>query len=1014
METSTYINRLRARIAPGARPGWISVLIALLLQVAGLLLIYASWTEPPRLAAAVAALAVALIVESAAVRSEEGEYFSLVGIVLLAAGLALDGSTAGLVAFLSGLGAAVPRRLARWARIVRRGAESGLRALALLAAIAAWEYVRLIADPTLAGLVLCLAFFAMVWVGRWVLSLVALGSFGSSSRTIFQRWGLFAIELLPLPLGFLLAAIVETLAWPYTLMTIASLITSAVLLRTGSRSLRLQQQRVAELGLLNEVSRAIIRSELDVDALCELVYNEASKVVDTSWFHLGLFEGDRFTLKVRVQNRERLPELTVQLAGEQGIIGWMRRTGRSLLVEDFENEMANLPARPSYQAEHPPRSGIYIPLLAGDEVLGTISIQSPEPYSFSFEDARLLSLVADQAAIAIAKARAYDAARRRAQQLATISEVSRQVTAILDLDQLLPAVVHRIRSSFGYYQVHLFLIDYEAGEVIFRASTNPQSKFWLERNLRLKIGEGIVGYVAQTGDPLLVNDVSEEPRFILDQEQTRAEMALPLRVGKDLIGVLDVQSDRVGAFDANDFFVLQTLADQIAIAIDSANLYTAQQEEAWVLNALLQSAENFGRASDLGQLLRMTVRLPPLLMGADRALCFLWDREARAFQLAASWGLDHKQQARLLAQPVAETDAPLLGEVWRTGHLKEVLQAAAHPSLFPALIPACSEGSLLALPLTARGAVLGVLLLEDCNAARQFSQRQITIASGIAGQAASAIEAAQLSAAEAERQRLEQELNVAREMQTSLLPPCCPDLPGWQLSAAWRSARQVGGDFYDFWTINEHALGFVIADVSDKGVPAALFMTLSRSLIRAAALDGSSPARALERANRWIARDSQAGMFVTAFYGLLDPMSGTLRFSNGGHNPPLLYRAATGEVQTLRTRGIALGVIEENDLFAEAEVVMEPGDLLVCYTDGVTEMIDLAEEQFGEERLIDLIRRHAPESANQIVAAILDETSRYAGGQPPFDDLTLVIVKREVEQWVKAEDLLAFADAIRL
>ncbi|MEI8165274.1 MAG: PP2C family protein-serine/threonine phosphatase, partial [Chloroflexales bacterium] len=190
------------------------------------------------------------------------------------------------------------------------------------------------------------------------------------------------------------------------------------------------------------------------------------------------------------------------------------------------------------------------------------------------------------------------------------------------------------------------------------------------------------------------------------------------------------------------------------------------------------------------------------------------------------------------------------------------------------------------------------------------------------------------------------------------------------------------------------ALGFVIADVSDKGVPAALFMALSRSLVRAAALDGSPPAQAIERANRWITRDSESGMFVTLFYGVLAPQSGRLRYTVAGHNPPIHYRAADGTLAELRTPGIALGVLEEITL-GEAETVLAPGDVLVCYTDGVTETVDEAMEEFGVARLHALVVQHHAAPAEALVCAIIDAVSLHGLGQPPFDDVTLVVIKRE-------------------
>jgi serine phosphatase RsbU (regulator of sigma subunit)/putative methionine-R-sulfoxide reductase with GAF domain len=755
---------------------------------------------------------------------------------------------------------------------------------------------------------------------------------------------------------------------------------------------------VRELELLNEVSRAIIRSALDVDALCELVYREASKVLDTAWFHLALFDGTRYMLKVRIVDGVRQPPLTVDLADNEGLMGWVRRTGRALLVEDFAAERNSLPAQPRYQAEHPPRSGIYVPLLAGDAVLGTISVQSTRPRAFNKNHLRLLSLLADSAAAAIATARAYDALRQRIAQLELIGKVGRQAAMMLDLDKLLPSVVRLIRDEFQYFQVHLFAYDPRADQLLFRASTVDMQKdgvAWRERNARIGVGSGIIGYVAQTRAPYVANDVGQEPRFILDVDGTQSEAALPLLVGDDLIGVLDVQSDRRNAFDEDTVSVLQTLADQIAVAIQSANAYTRQQQEAQTLSALLLSAETIARATGLDELVTSIVRLPPLLVGCDHAAILLRRAARDEWDVLASSGWERERHDLLRGAVFTPEQVPLLEQV-RRDKQPLTLDAQEGRAVLQSIGLETPPLGVLLLPMTVRGAVLGVLVLVGAPAAEGWNEHQLTLASGIAGQAASALENALLAQQAVEQERLAQEVRVARDIQTTLLPHAPPQVRGWDVAAAYRSARAVGGDFYDFWTLQEHIppepLGFVIADVSDKGVPAAMFMALSRSLMRAAALDGSPPATAVRRANNWIARDSQSGMFVTLFYGLVDPPTGDLRYTNGGHNPPLLLRA-DGTLEKLDPTGMVLGIIEDAR-YREAQLTFNVGDVLVCYTDGVTEAVDGAMNEYGVQRLVDTVRRVHELDAERIVDTILTDLATHTGEQAAFDDVTLVILKR--------------------
>jgi sigma-B regulation protein RsbU (phosphoserine phosphatase) len=220
-------------------------------------------------------------------------------------------------------------------------------------------------------------------------------------------------------------------------------------------------------------------------------------------------------------------------------------------------------------------------------------------------------------------------------------------------------------------------------------------------------------------------------------------------------------------------------------------------------------------------------------------------------------------------------------------------------------------------------------------------------------------------------------------------------MPGWECAAIYEPARQVGGDFYDFFNLpgNPPRQGIVIADVATKGVPAALFMALSRTMIRTTALGGRCPAAALARANELIRQDSRSDLFVSAFYGILDPDTGRLVYANAGHTRPLWLQAATGQVSELEGRGIVLGILPGIGS-EEREVQIAPGDLLVLYTDGVTEAADADDRLFGVKRLREIVTSFRSAAAQEVLIAILDAVRSYADRAPAADDLTLVVLKR--------------------
>jgi len=241
------------------------------------------------------------------------------------------------------------------------------------------------------------------------------------------------------------------------------------------------------------------------------------------------------------------------------------------------------------------------------------------------------------------------------------------------------------------------------------------------------------------------------------------------------------------------------------------------------------------------------------------------------------------------------------------------------------------------------------------------------------------------------------ELQIAAEIQQSFMPEIIPKINGFDIAARSVMAKEVGGDFFDvipfeIISLGKGKLGILIADVSGKGVPAALFMALSRIVVRVNALWHRDPAEAIYHSNNIIAQDSKAGMFVTLFYGTLSEKDRTLTYVNAGHNPPIICRKKDGSLEELMPTGIVLGAVENRD-YASCTVDIGPGDVIVLYTDGVTESINKDEEMFGEDRLKSVIIENADLSTNEILEKILNEVRQFTGDMPQFDDITLMVIK---------------------
>jgi len=241
------------------------------------------------------------------------------------------------------------------------------------------------------------------------------------------------------------------------------------------------------------------------------------------------------------------------------------------------------------------------------------------------------------------------------------------------------------------------------------------------------------------------------------------------------------------------------------------------------------------------------------------------------------------------------------------------------------------------------------------------------------------------------RERLETEVQLARQIQQTFIPSELPSFPSWQLAARWRTARQVGGDFYDVIELPNRKLGLFIADVADKGMPAALFMALTRTLVRAAVIETESPAAALRRVNDLLLPDTRQGMFVTAIYGVLDLDSHKFTYVNAGHNPPLWVSRANSKVQKLTRTGIALGVMEQPNM-SEETIEFAAGDFILLYTDGLSEAFSADDEMFGEVRLIEAIQTVEAVPAEDILSILEDRLNEFIGDTPLGDDLTMLVV----------------------
>jgi serine phosphatase RsbU (regulator of sigma subunit) len=463
----------------------------------------------------------------------------------------------------------------------------------------------------------------------------------------------------------------------------------------------------------------------------------------------------------------------------------------------------------------------------------------------------------------------------------------------------------------------------------------------------------------------------------------------PLRSGDQVLGILNVAGPDWASFRPQALALLTNVSSQIGVALERARLYDLLREQRILEQATLLDLSNqlLGRR-DMDDLITFLVEETRRLLRADACALLLPGDEPDVlrFRAASGWKHDPVADGRRIPGQVMQALEPLL-----VGDIE-----ASDPSPWDRdWLRAEGFRGHAAVPLVVEGRSIGLLVLNT-RYPRPPVEDDVRFLHLLANQAAIAIEKARLHEQEAQRRLLENELALARKIQLSLLPRSCPYIAGWDCAALYEAARIVAGDFYDLFELpgEPGRLGLVIADVVGKGISAALFMTLSRTMIRTAALSSGSPVEALVRANALILNDNRSDLFVTAFYAVVDTRTGTVTYANAGHNRPLWLQAGTGQIQELAAGGIILGIFDEIEL-EERQVQVAPGDILLLYTDGITEAMDAAGQEFGTERLGAVLAGHAGSTAGRLIEAVVGAVRDFAGKNIYADDRTLLVLKRQ-------------------
>jgi len=759
------------------------------------------------------------------------------------------------------------------------------------------------------------------------------------------------------------------------------------------------RRRADQMTLVSEVSKSVT-STLD---LSQLMRDAASLIHEKFGYpYVSLFtvHHNRRLIMFEAGSGKRSKNLegySIPLDGSEGIMPWVARNGRTVLANDVSHDERYVPSH------LPPRntqSELCVPLIFNERVMGLLDIQSDQLNAFTDEDRLMFEAVGDTMAAAIRNADLYRSEQWRRQIADSLRDVAGLVSSNVGMEEVLETILTELDRNLPVDVSAIWLLQdndlclsavhgIDAGMLEATCLVHPEATYAMADALTSK-----VPIIRRPDEPMWPAGLTA------GFNAGYSSIAAPLRVGDRPLGVMTLSHHTSGRYGHEAQDITTTFANYAAVAIENARLFDAAQEQAYASAALLQVAQAVVSLNDLDEILSSIIRIMPILVGVRRVVLYRWDSDRSSFTASQEYGFSEEEEQTITEKEFPFGMFPFLDTALEQNLLvTRTLQPGAAPSSWLEVQAEewneanvmGAERLLIAVPLTIKSDIFGVMLIEEDDNARRFRARRIEIINGIAQQAALAIQNDLLQQEMVVRERLETEVQLARQIQQTFIPSVLPDHPNWQLAARWRTARQVGGDFYDVIELPNNRLGIFIADVADKGMPAALFMALTRTLVRAAVLETNSPAEALRRVNNSLLPDTQQGMFVTAIYGELDIVEGTFTYVNAGHNPPFWARA-NGGLEKLSRTGIALGVTDEPNI-SERVISLGRGDTLLLYTDGLTEAFSPDGDLFGEVRLMDVMSSLQAGSAEEVIRAVEDCLNEFVDTLPLSDDLTMIAIR---------------------
>jgi sigma-B regulation protein RsbU (phosphoserine phosphatase) len=575
---------------------------------------------------------------------------------------------------------------------------------------------------------------------------------------------------------------------------------------------------------------------------------------------------------------------------------------------------------------------------------------------------------------------------REQEMLTTLFDLGRQVTGVLDLEQLLAHIPELIRRLIQFDAFAVYLIDERRGDIRVAYSVGYPERM---APVRLTANQGLVGAAIASEAPLLVNDVSADPRYLGVVPGMRSELVVPLLHKARPIGALNILSHNTDQFSASDVALLRQFGAHVATALVNARLFERVRHDADAFETLAEIGRDVAAVLDLDRLFARIAQLTRRVIDY-RTFGILLVNEERG-DLEMKFAVQYGEKVEV---PRVRLGEGLVG--YAALHKEAVLvpDVSQDPRYIPVVADVRSE---LAIPMLLKDRCIGVFDLESPEL-DAFTKRDVEILTLLASQAAVAIENARLyETVRANEIRLEKEVRFAQRVQAALLPVGLPKrMKGVDVAASFDPARELGGDFHDFLSPESHTLVVALGDVSGKGVPAALYSVFAAELVRGRTFrrrylpDRSTPASVLSSVNTILHQRQLEEYYCTLCYAIFDLKRRNVTLANSGLPYPI--RASANGVSQIELPGVPLGSFQ-GSTYDELTFALHSGDMFVFCSDGVFEAMNAAGQEFSAERLMKVVEGARQMSAADTVAAIFAAVEEFRAGAPPNDDMTAVVVK---------------------